>query len=127
MSAEDGKKSGRGKHPNSLKNLEKMRFKPGQSGNPKGRKPNIKYVSEALMELLAKNKGIKGITKEALADALAMSLAKRALKGDNALSILLDRTEGKVVQTFAGNIKSDVQFIIGKGYADNQPDIPADK
>lgn len=111
-------------NPNSLKNLEGHKWKPGQSGNPKGRKPGIKYVSEALRDLLADG---KGLTKEALADALAKNLVKRALKNSYDLSILLDRTEGKVIQTFAGTIKGDVNFVIGKGYADNKPDISADK
>jgi len=93
-----------GRHPNTLANLAKGRgegkgFKPGQSGNPKGRPPNIKYVSEALRELLAND---KPITQEALADALAKNLVKRALKNSYDLNILLDRTEGKVTQVIGG-------------------------
>jgi len=103
-----------GKHPNSLANLAKGRkngWKPGQSGNPKGRPPNIKYVSEALRDLLAKD--------ETLADKLAKKLANRALKNSYDLNLLFERTEGKVTQPVEGQIDSDVVFIIGKGYARN--------
>jgi len=93
-----------GKHPNTLANLAKGRgegkgFTPGQSGNPKGRPPGIKYVSEALRERLAKGE-LDNVT---LADLLADSLIKRAKKSDVALNILLDRTEGKVTQPIGGD------------------------
>lgn len=64
---------GRGRSPNSLKNL--IPFKPGQSGNPKGRPPNFKYVSEALKDLLASDKE----KDKALVGALAENLGKRIL------------------------------------------------
>jgi len=82
-----------GKNPNSLANLKKA-WKPGESGNPKGRPPNIKYVSEALRERLARGE-LDAVT---LADILADSLIKRAKKSDFALNIILERTEGKVTQ-----------------------------
>ena len=87
---------GRGSNLNSRKNLKK--FKPGQSGNPKGRPSNARYVSEALRELLAEGK----TGKEAMVDALARNLAKRALRSSYDLNILLDRTEGKVTQPIVG-------------------------
>jgi len=88
-------KYAKGKHPNSLANIKEHGFKPGQSGNPKGRPPNIKYVSEALRELLAEDKS--------LAYYLAKNLAKRALKNSGDLSLLFERTEGKVTQPIGGD------------------------
>jgi len=111
-------KCGKGNHPNSLAVLKKHGFKPGKSGNPKGRTPNIKYVSEALRDLLASDK--------TLADKLARKLANRALKNSYDLSLLFERTEGKVVQPIEGQIDSDIVFNIGKGYArDKNEDDPA--
>jgi hypothetical protein len=83
-----------GKHPNSLNNL-KGRWKPGQSGNPKGRPKGVKYVSEALRDLLASDKG--------LADKLAKKLANRALKNSYDLNLLFERTEGKVTLPIGGD------------------------
>ena len=102
-----------GKNPNSLAALRKGGgWKPGQSGNPKGRPPGVKYVSEALRELLGED--------ETLVNRLAKSLAKRALKSDTALSLVFERTEGKVTQPIEGQITADITFIIGKGYAEDK-------
>jgi len=87
---------GRGSNPNSRKNL--VLFKPGQSGNPKGRPPNIRYLSEALRELLATGK----VKDQAVIDALAANLVKRALRHSYDLSLLWDRAEGKVTQPIVG-------------------------
>jgi len=88
-----------GKHPKTLANLAKGRaegkgFKPGQSGNPKGRPPGIRYVSEALRDLLASD--------EALVDKLARNLANRAKKKSYDLNLVFERTEGKVTQPIGG-------------------------
>jgi len=88
-----------GKHPNTLANLAKGRgegkgFTPGQSGNPAGRPPGIKYVSEALREQLAND--------PTLVDKLAKKLIERAEQNSNDLNLLLDRTEGKVTQPIGG-------------------------
>jgi len=103
-----------GRHPNSLANLKKGGWKPGQSGNPEGRPPNIKYVSEALRERLVKGE-LDNVT---LADLLADSLINRAKKSNVALNILLDRTEGKVTQSVEAHVDTDVTWVIGKGYED---------
>lgn len=87
--SEEPKQYARGHHPNSLKSIKDHGFKPGQSGNPKGRPKGIRYVSEALRELLKDPE---------VAENLAQELMKRAKKSDSALDILLDRTEGKVTQ-----------------------------
>lgn len=108
-----------GRHPNSLKALKEHGFKPGQSGNPKGRSKRIQYISEALRDLLEKPGNAREIAERIIKDAKAGNY--------NAINFLADRTEGKVVQPFAGQIKGDVIFQIGKGYADSKPDIQSDK
>jgi len=92
--AEQKAKYPKGKHPNSLANL-RLGWKPGQSGNPKGRPPGIKYVSEALREQLAND--------PALVDMLAKKLIERAQKNSNDLNLLFERTEGKVTQPIGGD------------------------
>jgi len=81
-----------GKHPNSLETLEKGRriWQPGKSGNPKGRTPSIKYVSEALREQLAND--------PVLVDRLAQNLIERAEENSTDLNLIFERTEGKVTQ-----------------------------
>lgn len=119
---------GRGNNPNSRKNLEGHHWKPGHSGNPKGRTPDVVLVSDELKRLVAT--GMDG--NDALATALARNLVKRALKSSHDLTLLLDRTEGKVTQTVESKITGDVVFVIGKGYtkrkedADDKPDIQPD-
>ena len=87
--SEEVTKYHRGHHPKSLNAIKRGGFKPGQSGNPKGRPKGIHYVSEALRELLKDPE---------VAKDLAQELMKRAKKRDSAMDILLDRTEGKVTQ-----------------------------
>jgi len=82
-----------GKNPNSLANLTKQ-WKPGESGNPKGRPKGIKYISEALKDLLSNEK---------LVNELANELIERAKKSDAAINIILERTEGKVTQPIGGD------------------------
>ena len=46
--------AGHGHHPNSLANL-RPPWRPGQAGNPDGRKPGVVYVSEHVSSLLAES------------------------------------------------------------------------
>lgn len=71
-------------------------WKPGQSGNPEGRKPNKKYLSEIARELLEEVP--RGETEGRNADILVvLALIRKALGGDTrAIEMLHDWTEGKV-------------------------------
>ena len=63
-------------------------WKPGQSGNPRGR-PRKQLIDEALEDLLASN------GSEAAQD-VAVALLKRARKGDiRAIQLIAERTQGK--------------------------------
>lgn len=69
------------------------RFKPGESGNPKGR-PRRTKLSEALAEQLAE--AMPKQPEETIAEGVAQALIKRALLGDvAAIREIADRTEGK--------------------------------
>ncbi len=63
-------------------------WKPGQSGNPRGR-PKKRLIDQALEELLESNDA------EAARD-VAAALLKRARKGDlRAIQLIAERTQGK--------------------------------
>lgn len=74
-------------------------FQPGHSGNPAGRTPNKKYLSEIARDLLEKIP--KGELEGRNADILVvLALIRKALGGDTrAIEMLHDWTEGKVIDT----------------------------
>lgn len=68
-------------------------FKPGQSGNPKGR-PKSVTLSEALRRELAKEDPEN--TEQSYAEKIAQMLVSQAAEGNvNAAKEIADRTEGK--------------------------------
>ncbi len=78
-----------------LSNANLIPVKPGEIRNPKGRPKDIKYISEALKDLLAKDPVLLKQVVEAML---------REVKQGNipALKELLDRTEGKVADKIEG-------------------------
>lgn len=71
------------------------RWKPGESGNLKGRPLDKKYISEALKDLLANN---PDLLKE-----VVESILKEVKRGNvQAFKELTDRTEGKVADKIEG-------------------------
>lgn len=79
----------------SLDNLKKgNRFKKGQSGNPKGRPPQIPELNMLLAKVLSEQK-----SDMTAAEAILRSLFQKAIKGDvRAAEVLLERGWGKVTQ-----------------------------
>jgi hypothetical protein len=113
-----------GKHPNSLKNLQK--WAKGQSGNPKGRAPNELCFTAIAKKMLPEicPYDAKGRT---WAEYLVERWLAQSVKNPAYFHELIERLEGKVVQPIEGTIKTDVTFTIGKGYANGKPDIQPDK
>jgi hypothetical protein len=71
-------------------------WKPGQSGNPKGR-PKGKSITTQLRKLM--DEGLEG---RDLADAMAKAAYKAALKGDHRFwKEIIERLDGKVPDRFA--------------------------
>lgn len=76
--------------------LDDYKYKPGESGNPNGRPPNKRYLSELARDLLKTiRKGdLEGKTTDEL---VVLALIRKALSGDTrAIEMLHDWTEGKV-------------------------------
>ncbi len=67
--AQNSEAPGPGRHPNSLANLERHKFQPGQSGNPGGRPKKIREVAD-----IALDGSVKAIN--ALIAALDIEMAK---------------------------------------------------
>ena len=83
---------------------------PGQSGNPAGRPPNKRYLSELARDILktARKGDLEGKTTDEL---VVLALVKEALKGNTkAIEMLHDWTEGKVADTH--KIEGDVPVSI---------------
>ena len=89
MQGKNSEKVGKGNPPKDT------RWKLGQSGNPKGRPPDKKYISEALKDLLAKD--------PVLLKEVVQAILKEVKSGNTqAFKELLDRTEGKVAEKGEG-------------------------
>jgi hypothetical protein len=72
-----------------------VRFKKGQSGNPKGRPPDLPLINDMVAKVLSQEKnGITGL------EAIVNALTNTAAKGDvRAAQELMDRYYGKPKQT----------------------------
>jgi hypothetical protein len=88
MSENAGKKQGkgRGSNPNSRKNLEKGKWKPGESGNPAGMEVGTKHRSthlKEIFEIVAEFKTLEEVAeKMPVEKAMDFALVKKALAGD---------------------------------------------
>jgi len=100
----------RGEHPNSLKNLEKGRFKKGEVSNPRGRPPKELCITSIMREQLGEP------CPYAPGKTWAEWVARRALElaGENPTYYreLLDRIEGKVVQPVGGQEDQPIVYKI---------------
>ena len=87
------------------------RFKPGQSGNPGGR-PKGTSIS-AIMGELRDEKDPKA--KKTIAEKLARAFLKNAETNASFANIVLDRTEGAVVQKQQLSGLEDLAQLIAEG------------
>jgi len=90
-----------GKQVPNTEGIKPHQFKPGQSGNPKGRKKgsmNVKTRIQYWIESSDKIKTPDGQEQQvALLDSMILGLIKRARGGDAyAFEILMNRLEGRV-------------------------------
>ena len=85
-------------------------FQKGQSGNPKGRPPSVKFLTEYLREALQENDGA------AIRWIIARLVLQSAEGAVDATKLIFDRTEGKVAQPIVGDEEAPipVTFQLGK-------------
>ena len=92
----------------AAKDIEKHKFKKGQTGNPNGRPRKLPALDKLMADVLGEEKD--GITA---AEAILKALRARATKGDvRASEVLLDRAYGKPKQTTDTNITSTEPLVI---------------
>jgi hypothetical protein len=92
-----------------LANLDAHKFKPGQSGNPKGRPKSI-TLSEAYRKMLAQVDEADA-QKRTRAEILAEEMYVKAKSGDvQALREIADRVEGKPKQTVTLTLERRAQL-----------------
>lgn len=101
-----------------IKNIEPYKWKPGQSGNPKGR-PKRKRITDALAEFLDAVDP-NGITA---AQKIAVAMIMQAMKGDiQHAKEILNRTEGAVKQSvdvlFGDMTDDELREFIRREFAD---------
>lgn len=89
-------------------------FKPGQSGNPKGRPVGARGLSTILREMLEEeiDVNIDGTKqRKQFGDVIIRKLLKKANDGDiRAITEIFDRVEGKAKQ--ANEVRGDVTVVI---------------
>jgi len=94
-------------------------WKPGQSGNPKGRPKNIKTIPEILRKI-GEEEGTKNGEYTKL-DVVMRKVFEYALAGKSwAVQFIAERTEGKVTDTheIIGNDPIPINIIVNKDGAD---------
>lgn len=86
------------RHPNSLANLERGAWKPGQSGNPSGTVRGVPKLKTALHKILRTPVGQKFVPVT-MSDKVAKKTFDLAMKGNVAmLQLIWERIEGRVTQ-----------------------------
>ena len=103
----------------------KSRFKPGESGNPKGRPKKENTFSDTARDLLAATsidiswtitdakgthkKNLKLESTKTMHHGIAAALIVESLKGNvQAVREIINRVEGKAVQPISGELKGDM-------------------
>jgi hypothetical protein len=90
------------------KNIEKHKFKKGETGNPNGRPKKLPQLDVLLDSVLGEEKD--GISA---AEAILKALRMKASKGDvRAAEVLLDRAYGKPKQSIENKVLTDQPIII---------------
>jgi Family of unknown function (DUF5681) len=96
-------------------------FEKGKSGNPNGRPPKGKAITDEIRKYLAETSD-EGLTK---AQAIAAVWIKKVMEGDTtALKLLVEHLEGKAVQPISGDedrpsLLDGIQIIINESKPDN--------
>ena len=84
-------------------------WKPGESGNPAGRPPNVKYLSDLLRDAL---RGDNGAMAKWIIARLMLESAEGAI---DATKLIFDRTEGKVALPIIGDDDAPIPVVFQFG------------
>lgn len=92
-------------------NIEKHKFKEGESGNPAGRPKGSRNLSTILKAMLEEDIEIENEDgtkeKKQFQDAIIQKLVKKAVNGEiKAITEIFDRTEGKAKQEISMNLET---------------------
>jgi len=99
-------------------------WKPGVSGNPRGKPPNSKGLTQLLREMMDEKADYIGpgatpddkTWRQLIAKAILLGCSR----GDHSLiSELFDRLEGKITQPIDAKVEQTAIWIIGKGNVEN--------
>ena len=92
----------------AAKDIEKHKFKKGQTGNPNGRPRKLPELDKLLADVMGEEKD--GLSA---AEAILKALRSKATKGDiRAAEVLLDRAYGKAKQTIDNNMNVSQPLVI---------------
>ena len=92
----------------AAKDIEKHKFKKGQTGNPNGRPRKLPELDKLLAEVMGEEKD--GLSA---AEAILKALRAKATRGDiRAAELLLDRAYGKAKQTIDNNVNVSQPLVI---------------
>ena len=92
----------------ALKDIEKHKFKKGQTGNPNGRPRKLPELDKLLADVMGEEKD--GLSA---AEAILKALRAKATKGDiRAAELLLDRAYGNAKQTIDNNLNVSQPLVI---------------
>ena len=100
--------------------VSKGRWKPGQSGNPKGRPPKAISITSLVKEILDEvpeevKPGVKNTEGKTWAELVAVTLVRGAVEGNSAhLKELLERMEGKVTQPIRAELAPETKDYLAR-------------
>ena len=89
-------------------------FKPGQSGNPKGRPRKLPALDKLLDEVLGEEKDDVTAAQHILMRLRQLAINGRGTESIRAAEVLLDRGYGKAKQYIEGKITGDVNLLFEK-------------
>jgi hypothetical protein len=119
------KKNKRGTNPDSLKNIEPHKWKPGESGNPAGKPPGIRNYSTVIRDVLdqvmiaGEEHDDDSTLIKKLEESLGRKVTRRelmvykqtllAMQGNTyAFNSLADREEGRPTQKIEAEVEANV-------------------
>ena len=110
--AQNSEASGPGRHPNSLANLERHKFQPGQSGNPGGRPKKVLEIADKALDMADEMlEELKTIAKDKEAPP---AVRLQAIKEINDRGLGRPMQSIDVAQETSHTLSEEFEFIVRK-------------